>query len=50
MDLFYTWTIGGTLCAAPRVLLVGRFPELVRAFGATHANVRPPYPFLPSSS
>ena len=42
-DLFYTWSLGGTLISAPREAIVGSFAQLATSFEATHAHLTPAF-------
>lgn len=41
LDCFYTWGLGGTLCACPRELLLTNLIEAANAFQATHSLLTP---------
>ena len=42
-DLFYTWTVGGTIISSTREIMLGSFPELANQTKATHAHLTPAF-------
>lgn len=41
MDCFYTWGLGGTICACPREVLLTNLAAIVNVFDATHTLLTP---------
>ncbi|KAL8871904.1 MAG: hypothetical protein Q9174_002364, partial [Haloplaca sp. 1 TL-2023] len=42
-DLFYTWSVGGTIISSTREIMLGSFPELANQSKATHAHLTPAF-------
>ncbi|KAL8971551.1 MAG: hypothetical protein Q9183_000999 [Haloplaca sp. 2 TL-2023] len=42
-DLFYTWSVGGTIISSTREIMLGSFPELANQTKATHAHLTPAF-------
>ncbi|KAF2170493.1 hypothetical protein M409DRAFT_64212 [Zasmidium cellare ATCC 36951] len=42
-DLFYTWTLGGTVISSTRQIMIQNFAELANGTKATHAHLTPAF-------